>query len=40
MDRSPHQDYEMQGETLEELKANLHNIYQDILNGLVSGAEP
>ena len=28
-------DYETQGETLEELKANLMDIYQDIVNDLV-----
>jgi len=31
-------DYETQGETLEELKANLIDIYQDITNGLVPDA--
>ncbi len=33
-------DYETQGETLEELKTNLLDIYQDISNGLVPDAEP
>ena len=33
-------DYETQGETLEELKTNLLDIYQDIANGLVPDAEP
>ncbi len=33
-------DYETQGETLEELKANLVDIYQDIVKGLVPDAEP
>ena len=32
--------YETQGETLEELKANLLDIYHDISNGLVSDVEP
>jgi len=33
-------EYESQGETLEELKDNLVEIYQDIQNGLVPNAEP
>ena len=33
-------DYETQGETLEELKENLIDIHQDIINGLVRDAEP
>ena len=33
-------DYETQGRTLEELKANLLEIYNDIKNGLVPDAEP
>lgn len=33
-------DYETQGETLEELKANLMDIHKDIVNGLVPDAEP
>jgi len=33
-------DYETQGETLEELKANLIDIYQDITGGLVPDAAP
>ena len=33
-------DYETQGKTLEELKTNLMDIYQDIVNGLVPNAEP
>lgn len=33
-------DYETQGKTLEELKANLMDIHQDIVNGLVPDAEP
>ncbi len=31
-------DYETQGETLEELKDNLRDIYRDIKNGLVPDA--
>ncbi len=34
----PH--YESQGKTLQELKDNLIEIYEDIRNGLVPGAEP
>ncbi|MBN2542093.1 type II toxin-antitoxin system HicB family antitoxin [bacterium] len=33
-------DYESQGKTLEELKDNLVEIYNDIQNGLVPDAEP
>ena len=33
-------DYESQGKTLEELKENLIEIYDDIRNGLVLDAEP
>ena len=33
-------DYESQGETLDELKINLLDIYNDISNGLVPDAEP
>jgi len=33
-------DYESQGKTLQELKDNLIEIYEDIRNGLVPDAEP
>ena len=33
-------DYESQGKTLEELRGNLIEIYNDIHNGLVPDAEP
>ncbi|MDP2644445.1 MAG: hypothetical protein Q8P24_05865 [Desulfobacterales bacterium] len=33
-------DYESQGETLEELRENLIEIYDDISKGLVPDAEP
>jgi len=33
-------DYESQGKTLEELKENLLEIYNDIKNGLVPDAKP
>jgi len=33
-------DYESQGETLEELRENLMEIYDDICKGLVPEAEP
>ena len=33
-------DYESQGKTLEELKGNLIEIYDDIRKGLVPDAEP
>jgi len=33
-------DYESQGETLDELKKNLLDIYHDIQQGLVSGVKP
>jgi len=33
-------DYETQGRTIEELKANLIDIYQDISTGLVPDATP
>jgi len=33
-------DYESQGETIEELKTNLLEIYHDISVGLVPDAEP
>ena len=33
-------DYESQGKTLEELKENLLDIYNDIVGGLVPDAEP
>jgi predicted RNase H-like HicB family nuclease len=33
-------DYESQGETLEELRGNLIEIYNDIHQGLVPDAEP
>ena len=33
-------DYESQGETLDELKENLLDIYHDISTGLVADAEP
>lgn len=33
-------DYESQGKTLEELKENLSDIYNDINSGLVPDAEP
>ena len=33
-------DYESQGKTLDELKINLLDIYNDISNGLVPDAEP
>jgi predicted RNase H-like HicB family nuclease len=33
-------DYESQGKTLEELKGNLIEIYDDITKGLVPDAEP
>ena len=33
-------DYESQGKTLEELRDNLINIYDDIREGLVLDAEP
>ncbi len=35
-----YQDYESQGKTLEELKENLLEIYNDINDGLVPDAEP
>lgn len=35
-----HPDYESQGKTLEELKENLLDIYDDIDKGLVPDAEP
>ena len=33
-------DYESQGKTLEELRDNLIDIYEDITKGLVPDAEP
>lgn len=33
-------DFESQGETLDELKENLIDIYNDIVNGLVPDAKP
>ena len=35
-----HPEYESQGKTLDELRQNLIDIYNDIINGLVEDAEP